>query len=92
VTGAPLSDLFPKGKWKDATARAWTALESGQTDWAHLAMAMWPDRVRAAAERDASIAIAHGITSGDTNGEVDPLGGNPAGMAPRRATRGRTPR
>jgi hypothetical protein len=83
VTGAPLSTLFPLGKWKDATAKAYTALEAGQTDWAHLAMAMWPDRVRGAAERDASIAIAHGLRSGTTTGEVDPLGGNPAGMASR---------
>lgn len=93
VTGAPLTDLFPRGKWKDATARAYAALETGQTDWAHLAMAMWPDRVRAACTRDASLAIAHGVTHPAPVVPVNPLGGGTGTTASRmRATRGRTPR
>jgi hypothetical protein len=93
VTGAPLTDLFPRGKWKDATATAYAALETGQTDWAHLAMAMWPDRVRAACTRDASLAIAHGVTHPAPVVPVNPLGGGTGTTASRtRATRGRTPR
>ncbi len=41
------------------TLQAWKALEKGEYEWAHLAMALWPDRVKAACRKDRSIAIAH---------------------------------
>jgi hypothetical protein len=37
----------------------WTKLEKGDYDWAHLAMAYWPDRVREKCKTDKSLAIAH---------------------------------
>jgi hypothetical protein len=36
-------------------------LEKGDYDWAHLAMAYWPDRVREKCETDKSLAIAHDL-------------------------------
>ncbi|MBM6395282.1 hypothetical protein JQC79_05865 [Ochrobactrum anthropi] len=39
----------------------WTKLEKGDYDWAHLAMAYWPDRVREKCKTDKSLAIAHDL-------------------------------
>jgi hypothetical protein len=39
----------------------WVKLEAGEYDWAHLAMAYWPERVRAKCRTDKSLAIAHGL-------------------------------
>ena len=39
----------------------WTKLEKGDFDWAHLAMAYWPDRVREKCKTDKSLAIAHDL-------------------------------
>ncbi len=36
-------------------------LEKGDYDWAHLAMAYWPNRVREKCKTDKSLAIAHGL-------------------------------
>jgi hypothetical protein len=83
VTAAPLAKLFPRGKWKDVTTKAFAALASGQTDWAHMAMAMWPKRVREACDHDASLAIAHGVTPPTSAGGIDPLGGGSGTSAPR---------
>ncbi|TVS21057.1 MAG: hypothetical protein EA424_00810, partial [Planctomycetaceae bacterium] len=34
-------------------------------EWAHLALSIWPQRVRERSEQDLSIAIAHGFATGD---------------------------
>jgi hypothetical protein len=39
----------------------WEKLEKGDYDWAHLAMAYWPDRVREKCCTDKSLAIAHDL-------------------------------
>ena len=39
----------------------WAKLKEGDYDWAHLAMAYWPDRVRGKCKTDKSLAIAHGL-------------------------------
>ena len=39
----------------------WAKLEKGDYDWAHLAMAYWPDRVREKCKTDKSLAIAHDL-------------------------------
>ncbi len=36
-------------------------MEKGDYDWAHLAMAYWPDRVREKCKTDKSLAIAHDL-------------------------------
>jgi hypothetical protein len=43
------------------TRACWEALEAGEYDWAHLAYALWPDRVKKVCKLDRSIAIAHGL-------------------------------
>jgi hypothetical protein len=39
----------------------WTKLQKGDYDWAHLAHAYWPDRVREKCKTDKSLAIAHDL-------------------------------
>lgn len=62
VTAAPLHGCFPRGsKWRQATEAAWRALEAGDYDWAHLALTLFPERVREKCVTDRSLAIAHGL-------------------------------
>jgi hypothetical protein len=61
ITAAPLWRLFRHKPWQKELKKCWDALESGEYDWAHLAYAVWPDRVREACKKDKSIAIAHGL-------------------------------
>lgn len=58
LNAAPLHEVLPS--WPDTRA-AWQELEQGKYDWAHQAMAFWPDRVKAACLTNKSFAIAHGI-------------------------------
>lgn len=55
---APLWELIPI--WKAEPRKYWERLEQGDYDWSHIAMAYWPDRVRAACQVNKSFAIAHG--------------------------------
>ena len=48
-------------KWRNELEKTWKALESGKLDWAALAMAIWPDRVRKKCAADKSLAITHGL-------------------------------
>lgn len=57
ISAAPLHKVIP---WKEPAA-VWKKLEAGDYDWAKLAMALWPERVRAKCETDRSLAIAHGL-------------------------------
>ncbi len=59
ITAAPLWQLFRHKPWQKVLKDTWAKLEKGDYDWAHLAMAYWPDRVREKCETDKSLAIAH---------------------------------
>jgi hypothetical protein len=61
ITAAPLWSLFRHKPWQNVLKDTWKKLEKGDYDWAHLAMAYWPDRVREKCKTDKSLAIAHGL-------------------------------
>jgi hypothetical protein len=59
ITAAPLWQLFRHKPWQKILKDTWANLEKGDYDWAHLAMAYWPDRVSIKCKIDKSLAIAH---------------------------------
>jgi hypothetical protein len=61
ITAAPLWQLFRHKPWQKILNDTWAKLEKGDYDWAHLAMAYWPDRVREKCKTDKSLAIAHDL-------------------------------
>ncbi len=61
ITAAPLWQLFQHKPWQKVLKDTWAKLEKGDYDWAHLAMAYWPDRVCEKCKNDKSIAIAHDL-------------------------------
>lgn len=61
ITAAPLWPLLRHKPWQKVLKDTWTKLEKGNYDWAHLAMAYWPERVREKCKTDKSLAIAHGL-------------------------------
>jgi len=61
ITAAPLWQLFRHKPWQKVLKETWTKLGSGEFDWAHLAMAYWPERVREKCKTDKSLAIAHDL-------------------------------
>ena len=61
ITAAPLWQIFNHKPWQKALKDTWSKLEKGDYDWAHLAMAYWPDRVREKCRTDKSLAIAHDL-------------------------------
>lgn len=61
ITAAPLWKLFQLTPWRNALQDTWKKLEAGEFDWAHLAYALWPDRVREKCKKDRSLSIAHGL-------------------------------
>lgn len=72
VSASPLHFAFRLPKWRDILKETWAELERGDLDWAHLAMALWPKRVRSKCveyEPNAdppkipsfSLACAHGL-------------------------------
>lgn len=63
LSAAPLHRLFKAAKWRKITEEAWIKLEAGDYDWAHVALAIWPARVREKCRTDLSMAIAHGLES-----------------------------
>lgn len=59
---APLWRLVPQNRgWQGECKNAWEKLQSGDYDWAHLAMHLWPERVVPRCMEDRSLAIAHGL-------------------------------
>lgn len=59
---APLWRLVPhERKWQSECRGAWDRLSTGEYDWAHLAMHLWPERVVLKCAEDRSLAIAHGL-------------------------------
>lgn len=63
ITAAPLYNLFRLPKWKKDLKTCWEKLENGEYDWAHLALAIWPQRVKEKCKTDKSLAIAHDLES-----------------------------
>lgn len=61
ITAAPLWSLFRHKPWQKVLKETWVKLEKGDYDWAYLAMAYWPERLREKCKTDKSLAIAHGI-------------------------------
>jgi hypothetical protein len=61
ITAAPLWPLFRHRPWQRLLEETWERLDRGDYDWAHLAMAYWPERVRVKYKTDKSLAIAHGL-------------------------------
>jgi hypothetical protein len=61
ICAAPLYPLIRHSGWRKTLQDEWKRLAKGDYDWAHLAYAIWPDRVREKAKEDKSIAIAHGL-------------------------------
>jgi len=61
LTAAPLWPLFRHRPWQTVLKDTWAKLKKGDYDWAHLAMAYWPDRVRENCKTDKSLAIAHDL-------------------------------
>ena len=61
ITAAPLWPLFRHKAWQKVLKDTWSKLEKGDYDWAHLAMAYWPERVREKCKTDKSLAIAHAL-------------------------------
>ena len=61
ITAAPLWKLFRHRQWSARLKGTWEKLESGEYDWAHLALSIWPDRVVRASLKDHSYAIAHDL-------------------------------
>ena len=69
ITAAPLWRLFRHKPWQKLLKDTWVKLEKGDYDWAHLAMAYWPDRVREKCKGDKSLAIAHNLEHLHVEGE-----------------------
>lgn len=61
ITAAPLWQLFRHKSWQKILQDTWAKLRKGDYDWAHLAMAYWPERVREKCRTDKSLAIAHDL-------------------------------
>jgi len=61
IAAAPLWPLFRHKPWQKVLKDTWAKLEKGDYDWAHLAMAYRPDRVRDKCKADKSLAIAHNL-------------------------------
>ena len=61
ITAAPLWSLFRHKPWQKVLKETWEKLGQGDYDWAHLAMAYWPERVREKCVNDKSLAIAHDL-------------------------------
>jgi hypothetical protein len=72
ITAAPLWPLFRHKPWQKVLKDTWAKLEKGDYDWAHLAMAYWPDRAREKCKTDKSLAIAHGLEDLYVEPEVAP--------------------
>lgn len=78
---APLWRLVPQHRvWQRECKSKWDELCSGEYDWAHLAMHLWPERVVPKCAEDRSLAITHGLESvfwyEDEDGQWQPNAGS----------------
>jgi hypothetical protein len=76
ITAAPLWPLFCHKPWQKLLKDTWTKLEKGEYDWAHLALAYWPERVREKCKTDKSLAIAHDLETLYVEPEPEPKPAN----------------
>ena len=58
---APLWKLLRLPAWRKVLEATWKKLHKADYDWAHLAYAIWPERVRENCKTDRSLATAHGL-------------------------------
>lgn len=72
ISSAPLWRLFRHKPWQKVLKATWDKLENGDYEWAHLAMAYWPDRVREKCKTDKSLAIAHDLENLYEEPEIAP--------------------
>lgn len=61
VTAAPLCHLATSRLWRQECEKNMEQLESGDYDWSHLAMSMYPARVTQKAKKDWCMALTHGL-------------------------------
>ena len=61
VSASPLWKLFRLPKWQKDLKTCWEELQAGDHDWAHLALSIFPDRVKQKCKSDRSLAIAHNL-------------------------------
>ncbi|MBK8011742.1 MAG: BREX-1 system adenine-specific DNA-methyltransferase PglX [Deltaproteobacteria bacterium] len=62
INFAPLWRLVPQHRaWQKECKSTWDKLRTGDYDWAHLAMHLWPERVVPKCAKDRSLAVAHGL-------------------------------
>ncbi len=62
LTKAPLWRIAGHHKaWQKELRTKWQELLSGEYDWAHIAMHLWPERVVPKCTEDRSLAIAHDL-------------------------------
>ena len=61
VTAAPLCHLAASRLWRQECEKNMEQLESGDYDWSHLAMSMYPARVTQKAKKDWCMALTHGL-------------------------------
>jgi hypothetical protein len=61
IIASPLFRPFRHKPWQEQLAKCRDTLEAGGYGWAHLALALWPERVRALCKTDRSVSIAHGL-------------------------------
>jgi hypothetical protein len=60
---APLWRMIGLPKWRKDCQATWEKLATGDYDWAHLALHLWPERVIPKCATDRSLAIAHDLES-----------------------------
>ena len=72
ISASPLWSLFRHKPWQKVLKDTWAKLEKGDYDWAHLAMAYWPERVREKCKTDKSLAVAHGLEDLSVEPEAAP--------------------
>ena len=61
INAAPFWRLFQHKPWQKKLKETWGKMEDGDYDWAHLAYAIWPERVLKKCHQDRSLAIAHNV-------------------------------
>lgn len=61
INAAPLHRLFVNAGWRRDALATWNTLAQGGTDWAHLALNLWPDRVIQKCASEGHLALAHGL-------------------------------
>src|SRR4029077_6198562 len=61
INFAPLWRLIAHRAWQKNVESCWDSLATGEYDWSHLAMHLWPERIVPECQTDRSLVIAHGL-------------------------------